>query len=234
MQGDGVWEIDRPELVKTTSRGDALVSDLRRHDIHGGLTESDYAAFRSNPGLALQVGHELVSAHFPSTLHIEILEATSILEGVAYLNDAAEQEHWVTSRRRSRDTKFRGKVLAAYGSQCAVCGFAGRFRDDARPLALEAAHIKWHVAKGPDVVRNGLSLCVLHHELFDKGAFTILPELSVLVADVVQGAGVESALGRYHRKPLGTLPSEGYPPPGDEFLAWHREEVFRAPQGTLA
>ena len=177
MQGDGVWEIDRPQLVRTTSKGDAWTSDLRRHDIRGGLTESDYAAFRSHPGLALQVGHELVTAHFPSTLHIEILEATSILEGVTHLNDVAGQEHWVTSRRRSRDAKFRREVLSAYGSQCAVCGFAGRFRDDSRPLALEAAHIKWHEAKGPNVVRNGLSLCVLHHELFDKGAFTILPEL---------------------------------------------------------
>ena len=35
----------------------------------------------------------------------------------------------------------------------------------------------------------------------------------MVVADVVEGAGVESALGRYHRKPLGALPLEGYPLP---------------------
>lgn len=40
---------------------------------------------------------------------------------------------------------------------------------------LEAAHIQWHTAGGPDVEANGLSLCALHHKLFDLGAFTLEP-----------------------------------------------------------
>ena len=102
----------------------------------------------------------------------------------------------MASLRRARDSKFRESVLAAYGRQCAVCEFAGRFPDDPNPLALEAAHIKWHEAKGPDVVENGMSMCALHPTLFDKGAFTILPGLRVIVTDVMQGTGVKTVLGR--------------------------------------
>ena len=233
MQRDRVWEIDRPALVGTTGSGDAFVTDLRHHDICGGLTESDYAAFRADPGLALQVAQELVDAHFPDTLRIEILEATSILEGVAGFDDVAKAEQWLYLRRRRRDARFRENVLAAYGHQCAVCGFAGHFRDEPRPLALEAAHIKWHQYKGPDVVKNGLSLCALHHELFDKGAFTILPEgLSVIVTDAIEGAGVEAALGRYDRRPLEKPPLEAFSSPEPKFLAWHRREVFKASRGA--
>ena len=36
---DGLWQIDRPELVRTTTRGDAYISDLREHDIRGGLVQ---------------------------------------------------------------------------------------------------------------------------------------------------------------------------------------------------
>jgi putative restriction endonuclease len=46
---------------------------------------------------------------------------------------------------------------------------------------LEAAHIKWFQAKGPDIEANGLALCALHHKVFDLGAFTILPDTYSLV-----------------------------------------------------
>ena len=232
MRGDGVWEIDHPELVRTTSKEDAYETDLRRHDIHGGLTEADYAAFRSDPSLARHVADELVAMHFPFTLHDEVLEATGIPERLGLSGEQGHDEDWVTGRRRRRDSHFRGRVLNAYGSRCAVCKFAGRI--GGTPLALEAAHIKWHEAKGPDVVENGLSLCALHHDLFDSGAFTILPELKVIVADVIQGAGVTAALGRYHGEPLRAPPLEGFPQPDPKFLSWHRKEVFKVPQAAAA
>ena len=45
---------------------------------------------------------------------------------------------------------------SAYGDRCAVCG-------------VEAAHVMWLQAGGPDDVRNGLVLCALHHAAFDRG-----------------------------------------------------------------
>lgn len=73
---------------------------------------------------------------------------------------------------------------------------------DDMPVAVEAAHIKWHQANGPDEVRNGLSLCNLHHTLFDAGAFTASQEGTVQVSRLLEGHGMEDVLGRYATKPL--------------------------------
>jgi putative restriction endonuclease len=61
------------------------------------------------------------------------------------------------------------------------CGLSNFFlpRFDLRigltPAGLEAARIQWHHVGGPDIEPNGLSLCALHHKLFDVGAFTVEP-----------------------------------------------------------
>ena len=97
-------------------------------------------------------------------------------------------------------------------------------------IALEAAHIRWHAYSGPSEVRNGLALCVLHHKLFDLGAFTVATgPHRVLVSDYVTGHGKEVSIGQYGGErlyvPAGLADSLK---PAPEFLSWHRSEVFRA------
>lgn len=103
-----------------------------------------------------------------------------------------------------RDPGFRRAVLRAHEHRCAVCGFDIRL--GARSLALDGAHIKWHQAGGPDDVQNGLALCVLHHKLFDEGAFTLSPpgERSVvLVSEAAIGTtGFDGWLGRFTSRPF--------------------------------
>ena len=71
-------------------------------------------------------------------------------------------------------------MLRAYRNQCAVCGLDIRL--GGLPIAVEAAHIHWLKNAGPWDVRNGLALCVLHHRLFDRGAFTIVRDYRIVVA----------------------------------------------------
>ena len=229
MQRDEVWEVDQPEpgLVRSTKAGGAYKSDLKRHEIHGGLKEADYSAFRTDPRLAIRVAEDLVASHFPATLQDEVLEATSILASPSAEIEALDDRQSFSVRRRPRDPEFRKKVLAAYGYRCAVCRFA--VQRDNRPLALEAAHIKWHEARGPAEIENGMALCALHHDLFDRGAFTVLPDLRVLVATDVGGEGVEQSLRRYDGGQLKAGPQQGYPFPAANFLGWHQREVFRSP-----
>ena len=40
LRNDGLWQIDRPERVRTTAAGDAYISDLREYDIRGGLVQA--------------------------------------------------------------------------------------------------------------------------------------------------------------------------------------------------
>src|SRR5262249_31175179 len=107
----------------------------------------------------------------------------------------------------------------------AVCGFDVRLGNVS--VALDAAHIRWVQAEGPDEEANGLALCVLHHKLFDLGAFTLEPGGCLLVSEQAHGnAGFEESLMRHHgglvRRPQRP---EWHPDP--EYLTWHGREVFK-------
>ena len=162
LRADDVWEIDGAAHVTVTKSGDAHESALRKHNVRGGFPEAIYDALHKDPGLAVRVARSLVAAHFPRTRQREVLRAVGI------------EADFVESRRRRRDSAFRGRVLEAYVYRCAVCGFAVRLGD--RPVAINAAHIRWHQAHGPATISNGIALCTLHHELFDAGTFTLVAE----------------------------------------------------------
>ena len=228
LQNDNVWEIDRPHLVRLTTSGDALRGDLNKHNIHGGLIESDYDRLRNDPGLALGIVDALLVAHFPYSLHDDILRATGLHEQGDSPSRISDVENYYTTRRyRQRDSDFREMMLDAYGNQCAVCEFAVRIDDS--PVAIEAAHIRWHSSEGPSDVRNGLVLCSLHHKLFDYGAFTLLPDLKVFVSSAAGGQGLQDTLRKYHDTYLHVFPDDARLRPASEFLEWHTSEVFRTP-----
>ena len=184
-----------------------------------------YDALRADHGLVVEIAHDLLAAHFPETRHDDILQAVGLQAG------DVEPDRVFASRRRVRDPGFRHAVLRAYEQKCAVCSFDVRL--GSRTVALDAAHIKWHQAGGPDDVRNGIALCVLHHKLFDEGAFTLSPPNDgcvVLVSESAHGAaGFEEWLGRFHRRAVREPIRDGYRP-RDRFVAWNVREVFQSPE----
>lgn len=228
---DGVWEVDRPEVVTTTSSQDAHRSSLLAGNVHGGLLERDYDAFREQPMLALQVADWLIDAHFQDTYRDDILAATGLVASQLPLAEQEkleireEHDEYALSRRRKRKPGFREAVLHAYRDQCAVCGL--NIRLAGRSLAVEAAHIHWLKDAGPSNVANGLALCVLHHRLFDRGAFTVRQDYRVAVATEIEGRGASTALGRFAGNRLHVLPMQSSLRPDVRHLSWHAKEVFR-------
>ena len=96
-------------------------------------------------------------------------------------------------------------------------------------VGVEAAHIKWHQARGPSVVQNGLALCSLHHKLFDRGAFSLSSEHRVTVSEQAHGgSGLDDWLLRFHGSGVRDPVNPEYRPEAP-YLEWHREEVFRGP-----
>jgi len=130
-----------------------------------------------------------------------------------------------------RDPQFRERVLRAYEYRCAVCGFNVRLGNTL--VAVEAAHIKWHQAGGPDQEENGIALCTMHHKLFDRGVFTLSKSLRFQVAETAHGTeGFDEWLMRYHGKEIRPPQSPLYRPK-DFFIHWHVKEVFRGPARYL-
>jgi putative restriction endonuclease len=82
--------------------------------------------------------------------------------------------------RKVREAAFRGHVLDAYDSRCAVTGL--RMVNGGGKAEAQAAHI-WSVADGgPDVVQNGIALSATAHWLFDRYLISLDDECRLLVS----------------------------------------------------
>jgi putative restriction endonuclease len=101
-------------------------------------------------------------------------------------------------------------------------------------VGLEAAHIKWFQAGGPDVEPNGLALCALHHKLLDLGAFTVLPDDYVIMVSqsLVGSVEAQDKMLGYHGAGIVLPQSDAYFP-DTEFLVWQKSEVFKKPGREL-
>jgi putative restriction endonuclease len=90
------------------------------------------------------------------------------------IDDPLERRYAVRQTRvRLHQARFRGRVVPAYNSQCAIC----RLKE---LRLLDAAHIVGDVEEhGEPVVRNGLSLCAIHHRAFDQNLVGVSPDYTV-------------------------------------------------------
>jgi putative restriction endonuclease len=187
------------------------VTALRSQNVRAGFSAEVRSALTADPSLVARIASQILERHFPESLHQDILDAVGLtLEG--------------SPAQRKRDPAFRQRVLRAYEYRCAVCGFDVRLGSVS--IALDAAHIRWFQAGGPDAESNGLALCVLHHKTFDLGAFTVMGGV-LLVSDQANGTTrFQEALLAYHGKPLRDAQRPDWKPKM-EHLEWHGREVFK-------
>jgi putative restriction endonuclease len=162
---------------------------------------------------------------FPETLHQDLASAVGLDLSPVDVGVQFQSPQYVTTHKK-RDKAFREKVLRAYEYRCCVCGFDLRIGHI--PAGLEAAHIKWHTVGGPDIEPNGLSLCALHHKLFDLGAFTLEPNsLKVLFSEhAISGSRGMTGELRFHGQDL-LAPQASDVRPSPEFLHWNWANVFK-------
>lgn len=224
LQSDGLWELSGTNgLVMRKGSNAPTVTSLRKEDPVGQLPREVRATLNALPALTSELAHALLDAHFPASLHDEILTTVDL-----------DADAIPASPRRRRDPRFRADVLRAYAYRCAVCGFEVRVGPTL--VGVDAAHVMWHQAGGPDEVPNGLALCVLHHRLLDRGTFTLASagsyETVVEVAESAHGGeGFDRWLLDYHSRPIARPVSASYRL-AEPSIAWHRREVFRSPGRT--
>ncbi|ORT47041.1 phosphorothioated DNA-binding restriction endonuclease [Frankia sp. KB5] len=162
----------------------------------------------------------LLDRHFTSALAPVICDAVGL--DVASLVDSSGLA--VVSRRR-RSAAFTERVLRVYAYSCAACGFDGRV--GAVPVAVEAAHVRWHSQHGPDEVANGLALCSLHHTLLDLGVLGLTPDRRLKVSELyIAQAPAGRAVYDLSGRPLAS-PRPGEPLVDVEHITWHDRQVFR-------
>jgi putative restriction endonuclease len=91
--------------------------------------------------------------------------------------DVIERRYAVREMRvRVHQARFRGRVIPAYTSQCAIC----RLKE---VRLLDAAHIVSDAEiLGEPSITNGLSLCAIHHRAFDQNLVAVTPSYEVTVS----------------------------------------------------
>ena len=120
---------------------------------------------------------------------------------------------------------FRARVLRAYQDACAMC----RLR---HPELLDAAHIlpDGH-PRGDPVVPNGLSLCKIHHAVFDRNIIGVRPDLTLEVKARVL-AEIDGPMLRHGIQEMAgavlTIPRDRHSRPDPERLAERYEEFRQA------
>lgn len=211
LQKDGVWTVKAPaDLPMKTGDDIPRLGALRSPEVRGEFSTDVQAALKEDQNLVVQIANQLLEEHFPESLHQDIVNAVGLTLEVT---------------KKKRDPAFRSRVLRAYEYRCAICGFDVRLGSVS--IALDAAHIQWHQAGGPDVESNGLALCVLHHKTFDLGAFTVSRDELILISDQVNGSsGLDEGLVQFHGKPMRQAQRRDWRPFPDH-LDWHAREVFK-------
>ncbi|WP_433990387.1 hypothetical protein SuNHUV7_20280 (plasmid) [Pseudoseohaeicola sp. NH-UV-7] len=207
-----IWWVEEHE--KNVS-GDLSVTEARDRRLKAGFSDDVLAALEADPKLIDNLAFDVLERNFPPSLHQDILDAVGLYLG----NDEVE-----SVIRRKRDPRFRINVLNAYYEQCCVCKYD--IRMNGASVALEAAHIKMHSAGGPDEVINGLSLCVMHHKLFDLGAITINNDLKVRVSERVGGDWGRKLNDEFHEREIA-LPRNDGMLPAASYIQWHNMQVFK-------
>ena len=217
LASDGVWVVSSDE--GSGSPGDGR-GRLRSSNARGRLDPDLEAVLRSDPTLLARAVRILLDANFEPSVQSDLLDQLGI-----DLAPSDNAESSIPGMAR-RDPKFRDEVLVSYEYRCAICGFDPQI--DNMPVALDAAHVRWWSAGGPDILANGICLCSLHHKLFDRGVLGLDPERVILVSDRFRGSStfaqqmVLNFVGQDLRSP-----QTGRALVDSEHIAWHRDQVFR-------
>lgn len=213
LSNDGVWEIEDhvPLRIRRGSKN-PLKTELRKFGVAGGFTQSVFDVLKDRPEATRELARRILTAHFPDSLHQSIVSAVGL-----------QMESSIRGERR--EAGFRDSIISAWGHRCAFCGYSVQL--DNADLGLEAAHIFWCQAGGPDTLNNGLACCSVHHQAFDRGAITVGNDRKVQVSSRLFGNGrFEELFVALHGQMI-FLPSLRNAMPEPTFLSWHRSQVFR-------
>jgi putative restriction endonuclease len=217
LRNDCIWKLSKETgmVSRKGKKNEPLKRELIRYQVSGGFTEFIYQKILEERSLLIDLAEQTLELNFPESLYEAILSAVGL--------DLSKN----ISGKKKRDPQFRERVMRAYEYRCAICGFDVRLGN--MSVGLDAAHIKWHQAGGPDTEDNGLALCVLHHKIFDLGGLTINFKMCVELSDNLYGRqGFQENFNVFHGKEIYRPRNLNYHP-NQKYLEWHKKQVFKEP-----
>jgi putative restriction endonuclease len=194
-----------------------------------------------NSGRAQAAVRPLSSRDFGRILELGLVESDDLLPRIGQMHqdemlrlefDESSQPPFEVERQRVegltsrlvRDRVFRRLILRAYDERCCVTGL--KLINGGGRAEVEAAHIRPVEASGPDRVQNGLALSGTVHWMFDRGLITFSDSHDIVVSRQVNDRDSVDSLINRTGKLIAPQDQRNWPHP--VFLAWHRDNVFKA------
>ena len=205
------------EIVASASFDDELFLLLTNtHDrevIRQTLIDTYFADFKADIESLITEGQQIDA--YRQALLWQVKQTFASLQPLA----PAEGENPI------RIAGFRQTIMRIYDYTCAVCQLYILTLDG--ESVTEAAHIIPFKVSGNNDVRNGISLCQLHHWSFDKGLISVDRNYKVIVSDLMLERGPAEWLLTTLRGKSILLPEHEELYPSQEALTWHRKKVLR-------
>ena len=243
LKTQGFWHLEPPELQKRPAGSTPTDAYLRKTNATAKLDEPLFLFF-AMPDYREILRHMLISTYF-SNIRTEIerviekhrsLSQEDIAEDIKGYSQQLIQatEHPFSMQRDIasmqtetpvRSAGFRRVIMEIYDYMCAVCEL--NIRVSTGESVTDAAHIIPFSVSYNDDIRNGISLCKLHHWAFDTGLISVSEAYTVMVSSSVEQQGPAALLltGLDNRR-VWRPPDDQYVPAQDA-LKWHRQKVLR-------
>ena len=124
-----------------------------------------------------------------------------------------------------RNGLFKKMVPKIYGNRCSFTGM--QLSSTFGHSFVDACHIVPFSLTHNDKVTNGIALCPNLHRAFDRGLVSIDEKYNILISGhVLEDIEHSYGIRRLHGKQI-TLPQEPAQYPAQEYIGWHRENLFK-------
>ena len=188
----GIWNPrDMAATLTVVSSPDGPYADreveggLFRYDYRAGSDQGDNTKLRraAELGLPLILLRKIAAGVYVPIFPVFVVSddpsrkqfLIALDESLRFLRDplhptAAERRYAErVVRQRLHQPEFRGRVIRAYETRCAIC----RLRHGE---LLDAAHIRPDSKGGMPIVSNGLAMCKIHHAAYDEDFLSVDPD----------------------------------------------------------
>ena len=236
LKRDGFWHLHANAEYETALNVVTqikTVSRLREIISHAGFDDDLFVLF-TNPSDREVLRATLIDTYFADFKQaIENLIAEEqqinnysqrLIQQVDYVFTSEHPAVPDETENHVRIEGFRKAIMRIYDYTCVVCQLYVLTMDG--ESATQAAHIIPFRESHNNDVRNGISLCQLHHWSFDRGLLSVDKNYKVVVSDFMLERGPREWLLTTLRGKSILLPDHNELSPAQEALAWHREKIF--------
>ena len=230
LQNNGFWHLCPIEL--RNSSPPSSDPQLQRAGAYAKLDDDLFTLLRV-PECQEIFRQVIIDRYFPElrekiddlTIETEAAEySESLIQGIEHPFSAYGDIASIEIETRVRSAGFRRAIMKIYDYMCAVCEL--NIRASTGESVTDAAHIIPFSVSYNDDIRNGMSLCKLHHWAFDTGLISVSEAYKVIVSPFVEQQGPAALLLTELDDRQIWTPDPQYCP-DESALEWHRMRVLR-------